>query len=327
MKAGKSNFFLKSIWGMPPWSVILVVSFFVVVVLTYFGYRIFRTPENRSDLPSSTEVKAGESKAQLTFTDGRAVNLFSSSHGELARQGNSQILQCGEGMIFYNTAKTSRVCAGYNIIATPRGGQYSVVLPDGTKVWLNSASWLKYPVCFNANERRVEVSGEAYFTITRDIKRPFVVTVRQGDTSSSGTEEIETLESEFNVRAHSDGSICKTTLIEGDLKIRVGGSEVRLLPGQQYAVEKKKLSIVNGADPLEAFAWKNGLFFFEEAEIQDIMKEVERWYDVGVVYKQSTDHRFNARIPMQVDILTLLQLLENNGWVHFELKGRLVVVR
>ncbi|HVW60106.1 MAG TPA: FecR domain-containing protein [Puia sp.] len=263
-------------------------------------------PPNR---PVFTEVMAGRNKAMLTLTDGRTLALGDATHGELTRQGFTQIMQSGEGALIYRTGKATPAYGGYNVITTPRGGQYSVILSDGTRAWLNNASRLRYPVSFNGRERRVELSGEVYFSIARCAGRPFYIMVG-GDAGYYPTTEMEASGTELDVMAYPDEGVCKVILPGGSVKLKNGGTGL----------------LVTDADPGQAAAWKNGVFSFQGASLQEIMRQAARWYDVDVIFKDSIDQRFTCKIPRQVSMSALLRMLEATGSVHFKLEGRTVIV-
>jgi len=296
------------------------------VLLSYHYYKPIPEPLAMPVICGPSEVTPGGNKAILTLTNGRSLALEGTTYGELAREGFTQILYSGEGTIVYRTGKTTPGCKDYNVITIPPGGQYSVVLPDGSKIWLNNASRLRYPVSFNGRERRVELSGEAYFKIARNAGRPFYVVVGK-HSSSSQTVEMEALGTEFDVKAYPDEGTCKATLFGGNLKLRTGRKALVLQPGQQAEVTPdENLYLKTDQDAEQAAAWKNGLFSFQGASIQEIMRQVARWYNVDVVYKDNIGQRFVGKIPRGVDITTLLSMLEATGWVHFRLKGRTVTV-
>jgi transmembrane sensor len=212
---------------------------------------------------------------------------------------------------------------GYNTISTPRGGQYQVLLPDGSKVWLDAASSLRFPTAFTGGERLVELTGEAYFQIAGDASRPFKVHIPSTST------EIQVLGTDFNVAAYAEEGDIRTTLIGGAVRVTAAGKAAVLEPGQQARVTEggtAALNVVSGVHTDDVIAWKNGLFKFEEASIQSIMRQVARWYDVDVVYDGKVDQQFIGTIPRQVQLSTLLKILESTGWVHFMIQGKKVTV-
>jgi ferric-dicitrate binding protein FerR (iron transport regulator) len=201
------------------------------------------------------------------------------------------------------------------------------VLPDGSKVWLNAASSLRFPTGFAGHERKVELVGEAYFEVAKNAAMPFKVTVKPlpGNTASAPM-EVEVLGTEFNINAYGDETDRRTTLIQGSVKITAGSGQSLLQPGQQARVNTGGLQIMPGVDTDEVIAWKNGLFQFKEANIQSIMRQVSRWYDVEVEYNGNVNQLFFGKIPRRVPVSTVLKILESTGWAHFTIEGKKITV-
>jgi ferric-dicitrate binding protein FerR (iron transport regulator) len=201
-----------------------------------------------------------------------------------------------------------------------------VTLSDGSKVWLNAASSLKYPTAFTGKDRTVELSGEAYFQVAKNVALPFKVNVLRPGQQESLT--IEVLGTEFNVMAYADEADQRTTLIDGAVKVSAADNQISLEPGQQARLKNAGsiLDLIPSVDTDNILAWKNGLFKFQDAPIQDIMRQVSRWYDVEVVYGGKVDQQFIGTIRRQVNISTLLTILESTGWVHFLVDGKKITV-
>jgi ferric-dicitrate binding protein FerR (iron transport regulator) len=219
---------------------------------------------------------------------------------------------------------TEKDAAFYNTITTPRGGQYQVTLSDGTKVWLNAASSIRFPVLFTGNERKVEITGEAYFEVAKNVSKPFKV-----KTISS---EVEVLGTHFNVNAYDDEAVAKTTLLEGLVKVSVpqtgGKLAARFLqPGQQSGITKDgRISVLNNADTEEAVAWKNGRFQFRSADLKSILRQISRWYDVDVVYKGNVDLHFTGQLTRDDYVSKVFDKLALTGEVHFKIEGKKIIV-
>jgi len=273
------------------------------------------------------EIAPGGNRAKLTMADGSQILLDDAAKGELARQGGTRILKLDSGLLSYRSGQSTAATLTYNTISTPRGGQYQVILADGTKVWLNAASSLRFPTSFAGNERLVELSGEAYFHVAKNASSPFRVSVvQQVGAESLG---IEVLGTEFNVMCYADEVDQRTTLINGIVKITYERDVLTLEPGQQVCINSSSpglLDLIPAVNIDEVVAWKKGVFQFHDAPIEEIMREVSRWYDVEVVYSGKVDQQFIGTISRQVKLSTLLKILEATGWVHFTIEGRKITV-
>jgi ferric-dicitrate binding protein FerR (iron transport regulator) len=270
---------------------------------------------------ASAKAKAivpGGNHAVLVLADGSVIKLDSTGNGVVSAQGTITITIKDSGQLIYTSnGQAPDRESGFNTLKTPRGGQYQVVLPDGTKVWLNAATSLKYPAFFAANERKVELNGEAYFEVAKNPKSPFRVIV-------NGKPGVEVLGTHFNMMAYGDEPFMATTLLEGSVKI---GSTI-LKPGQQANVEfaEQKIQVINDIDVNEIIAWKNGKTSFKDASIQTIMRGVSRWYDVDISYEgKIPDKRFKGGLPRDANLSDLLSVLEQSG-IHFRVEGKKITV-
>lgn len=274
-----------------------------------------------------TDLAPGGNKAILRLADGSAIILDSAADGTLSEQGNIKVEKLSNGLLAYTIGGkqlTANDAAFYNTISTPRGGQYQVTLSDGTKVWLNAASSIRFPVFFAGNERRVEITGEAYFEVAKNISKPFKV-----KTTAS---EIEVLGTHFNINAYEDEAAVKTTLLEGMVKVSVPGTGGKntsrfLQPGQQSGISKEgTISVLNNADTEEALAWKNGRFQFKSADIKSILRQISRWYDVDVVYKGNVNLHFTGQLKRDEYVSKVFEKLALTGVVHFKIEGKKIIV-
>ncbi|NRF41970.1 FecR family protein [Pedobacter foliorum] len=264
-------------------------------------------------------ITPGGNKAMLTLADGSKVALTGGAAGKVASQGGVLITKTAKGQLTYINTGSALSSNGYNVIETPKGGQYQVTLPDGTGVWLNAASTLKYPVVFAGGERKVELNGEAYFEVAHNKKLPFRVV--------SNHQTVEVLGTHFNINSYQEEGIQKTTLLEGSVKVSVLKSTSILKPGQQAQVWKNKTIEVSIVDTEEAVAWKNGYFRFHREDIESIMRKVSRWYNVNVEFKGGiSDEKFNGTISRTKNINQVLEMLETTNAVHFKIEGRRVSV-
>lgn len=288
-------------------SILLVAGF---GWLFYDNYR----PDIKQDATYSNNIKPGGNKAYLTLSDGKRIILTDAANGEIARQSGIKVIKTADGQVIYEITEAQKLVKGaaiYNTIETPKGGQYQLKLPDGTKVWLNAASSLRFPTSFAAlKERKVQLNGEAYFEVAKDKNKAFLV--------STVNQVIEVLGTHFNVNSYSDNAGTKTTLLEGAVKITSDKNITKVLkPGQQAEVTDK--IIVSDANTEEAVAWKNGYFMFMNEPIESIMKKISRWYDVEIIYQDKLQNKaLWGTVSRYKDVSEVLKRLELTGVVHFK---------
>ncbi|HEY0176031.1 MAG TPA: FecR domain-containing protein, partial [Pedobacter sp.] len=242
---------------------------------------IFKKPEKPqpghtapSIAKKHTPVLPGGNKAYLTLADGSKIILNDARIGKLATQAGIQVTKAKDGMLIYRLKdkKTTHTDSPDNTITTPSGGQYQLVLSDGTKVWLNAASSLKFPAHFLKGKREVELTGEAYFEVAKNAASPFIV--------KAADQQVLVLGTHFNIKAYQDENTVKTSLLEGRVNISLAGQTATLLPGQEALNRHNGQIGVHEADVEESIAWKKGLFQFNNAGIEEVMKQVARWYNV-----------------------------------------------
>ena len=294
-------------------SVALVILSFSIGIYTYRQYAA--TPSVK--LVEKVDAQPGGNKAVLTLADGKKISLTDAKIGELVEEAGLKISKTADGQLLYETVKNDGAEAipdAHNTIETPNGGQYRVTLPDGSKVWLNAASSLRYPASFiPLQERRVELSGEAYFEIVKDKNKPFLVV--------SGKQTVEVLGTHFNINAYGDEPNVKTTLLEGSIRLKKldNGRSVLLIPGQQAVLEEK--GVVVKKVPLdEAVAWKDGMFRFNNTDLQTIMRQMARWYNVEVAYEGNIDYKgFFGSIERNYTLTEVLEVLKL-GNVNYRLE-------
>ncbi|WP_342647437.1 FecR domain-containing protein [Mucilaginibacter sp. CSA2-8R] len=302
-------------------AVLLVVISFGLLL---FNYTRVNKPQNQfgSVKGGAAQIKAGGNNAYLTLADGTVISLNGAGDGELANRSGIQITKAKDGMLVYkfvNTKGTKPATNEINTITTPRGGQYQVQLADGTKVWLNAETSIKFPVTFNTKHRDVELTGEAYFEVAKNKHQPF--TVHANDT------KVQVLGTHFNVSAY-DRDAVSTTLLEGSVRLVKQNATAMLKPGQNGTTEQNRQDInVQKADIEQDIAWKNGYIIFNDADIKTVMKQAARWYNVDVEYQGSlSDQRYNGKISKYKDITELLTNMELTGTVHFKIEGRRIIV-
>jgi transmembrane sensor len=270
------------------------------------------------------DIAPGGNKAYLTLSNGKKIELGKALNGQLASQSGYTITKTSDGSIAYNLKQHADepIEGLYNTIETPRGGQYQLILPDGTKVWLNAGSSLKYPLDLNmANIRNVELRGEGYFEVAHDKKRPFRV--------ATPLEQVEVLGTHFNINSYADERSEKTTLIEGSVRITALSSQAIkvLLPGQQSQISDHGKLLVTQGDQDAVLAWKNGLFIFEDEDLETVMRKISRWYDVEVDYRDvDKQMTFGGSVSRYDNVSKILKKLEKVGGIHFNIEGRRIIV-
>ena len=295
-------------WGAVA-AAVLAVSFFIL--------RTEMNPQFQSSA-TSFEISPGGNKATLTLADGKVIALDDVSNGDIAAEGNVQVIKL-DGALRYN-ASSDNTEISYNTIQTPRGGKYQLVMSDGTLVWLNAASSLRFPVAFKGNERAVELTGEAYFEVKKSTK-PFKVFLQNGS-------QIEVKGTAFNVNAYNDEEIMKATLVQGKINFLMQGKSQALVPGQQIRVrnEQAEIQVVEDVDVEEEIAWKNDLFIFKGMDVKSIMREISRWYDIDVIYKVKINpETFSGIVSRKSNLSQVLKIMEEGG-VRFEIEGRTIIV-
>lgn len=297
------------------------------ILLLAVGSGIFIYLRQASMLPKiennlAETIKPGSNRAYLTLANGKRIDLTNAKKGELAEQAGIAITKSSDGQLIYTVIERAvNEELHYNTIETPKGGQYQINLPDGTKVWLNANSSLRYPVSFAAQkERRVELLGEAYFEVAKNRELPFRVV--------SNLQTVEVLGTHFNINSYDDEPVTKTTLLEGSVKVTGKGAvgAKTLKPGEQTRMDGNSI-LVSNADVEADVDWKNGDFIFRDENIQSVMRKISRWYDVEVVYDGNVGQNgFGGTISRSKNIGAVLHVLEETGSVHFKLKGRRVTV-
>lgn len=265
------------------------------------------------------EVPPGGNRAMLRLADGTTIALDSAANGRLAQQGNARITKLANGQLAYNTTGVDGQEVLYNTMTTPRGGQYRLTLPDGTQVWLNAASSITYPTAFTEKERKVSITGEAYFEVAASARKPFRVTVQQVEVTVLGTS--------FNISAYTEETAVKTTLLNGAVKVSDRKTSKLLQPGQQAQVNGAgAFTVLEDVDTEETIAWKNGYFQFTDADMPTVMRQLEKWYDIKVTYEGEIPQKsFGGGMQRSLPLSGVLSILEENG-VRFRIEDRNITV-
>ena len=270
--------------------------------------------------PVKANIAAGGNKAVLILDNGSTVTLDSARTGVLTTQGNTRVIKLDGGRLAYAGEGTASNAVLYNTVRTPRGGQYQVALPDGSKVWLNAATTLRFPTAFSGKDRTVDLTGEAYFEVAANKNQPFRVKVKGM--------MIDVLGTHFNVMAYDDEESFHTTLLTGAVRVEEGTEATLLKPGEEarMSLDTKNLTTA-AADTDQVVAWKNGLFQFDGATLETVLRQVARWYDVDVRYEGTIPKHFSGLISRSASLAEVLHVLDKAGKTRFVLEGRTVVVR
>jgi transmembrane sensor len=303
----------------------------ILILATTGGYLWINRPQKElvktADWhPAEHDIAPGGNKAILTLANGQNIILDSVHNGKLSLQGNASVNKTNSDKLVYISMEDSTgTDLVYNILTTPRGGQYQIVLQDGTNAWLNAASSITYPTTFTGKERKVEITGEVYFEVAKNMNMPFKVVL-------PGNEEVEVLGTHFNINAYNDEVAVKTTLLEGSVKVIKDKTTTLLVPGQQaqflnFTSDAGSMKVVKNADLEEVMAWKNGSFRLTSTDIPTIMRQVARWYDVEIVYEKGVPPgHITGEVPRNTSLSKVLDVFETSG-VHFSIEGKKIIIK
>jgi ferric-dicitrate binding protein FerR (iron transport regulator) len=303
---------VRSIPGRYRWGAVAAAAVLVIATGVWLFY-----PRNNQKVAMRAEerpfIAPGMTGAILTLADGRHISLDSAGKGVIATQNGSQAVYGNTGVEYHATGKTGTEMV-YNTIATPRGRQFHFQLPDGSQVWLNAASSIRFPTAFDGAGRRVQVTGEAYLEIARNKDLPFVV--------ESPHAVIDVLGTSFNINAYSEEEVEKVTLLSGSISTAVQGQKIVLKPGQQSQVMSgNKMQVRDGVDTDQAIAWKNGAFNFQNMRLREVLRQLARWYDLDIVYeKEIPNVSFGGEMSRNVPLSELLDGLKDMG-IHFRIEA------
>jgi transmembrane sensor len=303
-----------------------------------------QTAENGKNEPAGiySPIVPGGNKAILTLSDGKTIPLATVQNGNLADQGQMQITKI-DGRLIYTRKPDSDGSLHskdiYNTVTTPRGGEYQITLPDGSKVWLNAASSLRFPIAFAGNERIVELTGEAYFEVnpqeqavakgrnaqnSKIAKTPFIVKI---NTPAGNKNEVEVLGTHFNVMAYTDESAIKTTLVEGKVKVTSGSSIQTIRPGEQARLSEGTISVKN-VEASDVVSWTSGFIPVSGPDVEYTMRQIARWYDVNIIFQgKKPEGSFEGKLPRTASIENVIKLLNvNNIKARLNGKDRTIII-
>lgn len=313
-------------WLLPAAAAVILLLISAGVYLMFSSKT--QTQQQTAKTNPVNDMMPGGNKAILTLADNSSIVLDSASNGTISLQGGIKVQKLENGLLAYvvnGEQVTENDEAFFNTISTPRGGQYHVTLSDGTEVWLNASSSIRFPVVFTGKERKVDITGEAYLEVAKNRSMPFKV--------KAASSEIEVLGTHFNVNAYGDEESIKTTLVEGMVKVSVPSSmrsqetSIILRPGQQSGISKDgRIRVVENADIEEALAWKNGRFQFKSADLKSILRQISRWYDADIVYRGNVNLHFTGHLPRNQNVSKVFEMLALTGEVKFTIEGKKIIV-
>ena len=306
----------------PKWSLLAVASAFLLFVMGEYLYNIYNG--DHQNRPNSHQIvndlPPGTTKAVLTLADGSKIVLNNAVNGNLAKQGSTKILKQGKQLVYKNAGNETKVL--YNTISTPRGGMYQLVLADGSNVFLNSSSSLRFPTSFAGKERRVDMAGEAYFEIARNSSMPFIVNV-------AGKGEVTVIGTHFNVNAYPEEASINATLLEGSVRFSAinSNNSCVITPGEQAELNTNGQIRINSKPDIAVITgWKNGLFIFKGQNIGGIMRQISRWYDIDILYSgEISKETFSGIVSRNSNLLDVLKILQEGG-VIFKIEGKKVEI-
>lgn len=302
-------------------SVAASILFFLSIGFYYWFKTTLPTQNLVTSYSVSQDLPPGGARATLTLADGKKIILDTARNGIIASTNSFKIIKTESGQVVYHSFGTNinkTINTEFNKITTPRGGEYRIIMPDGSKVWLNSASTIKFPGVFNGDSRSVELEGEAYFEIAKNSAMPFKV--------KSKNVEIIVIGTHFNVKAYTNEDLVKTTLVEGSIKIKRGNSSHLLKTGQQAVLIGNETKVLSDIDVEEQIAWKNGLFQFKDAGIEEVMHQAALWYDLNVTFEGNiTEKYLTGKVSRSVNVSEFMNILDYAG-VKFKIEGKHIII-
>ncbi|QNF35657.1 FecR domain-containing protein [Adhaeribacter swui] len=313
---------IRKLWPNP--SIFKYAAVFLLVALSFLAVYVSKKQPNIALHPAISaelpEIKPGKNQAKLTLADGTELILDETKDGILRANDQIKITKLNGRVVYQFMGKPAAGRAlEYHTISTPKGGQYQLSLPDGTQVWLNAASTLRFPVAFTSSERQVTLIGEGYFEVAKNKKQPFRVT--------ANAIIVEVLGTHFNVKAYSEEGVTRTTLLEGSVKVNKAAEGLILKPGFQAITDQEAKIKTTTADLDQVIAWKEGYFQFDNEDFNAIVPQLERWYDVEFTYPPTIGSwKFAGAIPRNTNLNQVLQMLELSGSIKFKQAGRRIMV-
>jgi transmembrane sensor len=301
-------------------SVVAVLSVGAIIYVKYSSKNKPAVVEAKSQAERfKNDVQPAKQSSILELSDGRKVFLDSASNGNLANQGKMNIKKIDDEIIYEFSKSTSSNTVGYNTMTTTKGDQQKLVLSDGSLVWMNAQSSIRFPTSFIGTQRVVEVTGELFFEVAKNKSMPFIV--RHGDVS------VEVTGTKFNCNFYDEEAAGRTTLLTGAVTVKKGNNLIALLPGQQAEVNiEGQIKVNKDADLDEIIAWKNGVFEYSNISIENLMTQLQRWYDIEVKYDKKVNTQFGVKVPRSKPISKILNMLEKTGDIRFKIEANIITV-
>lgn len=311
IKPGPANIYMSK-WRTWRWAAAVLV----LALAGAWALRLVQANKQPPLMAVHTDVAPGSRKAILQLGNGSTIVLDDAQNGVIASQGKTVIKKSANGQLVYDASAAVATEITYNTIATPNGGEYEVILPDGSHVWLNAASSIRFPAAFTGNTRQVEINGEAYLEVVKNAKAPFTVV--------SGKHSVEVLGTAFNIHSYPKDENIATTLIKGSIRIVAGKNTKVLQPGQQSLVSRNAgdIRLAPEVNMEEVLAWRNGKFIFDDTNMKTVVSQLERWYDVSINYTGMEDYRFNGEISRNVSLSKVLKMMELTSNIHYKINDR-----
>lgn len=311
IKPGPANIYMSK-WRTWRWAAAVLV----LALAGAWALRLVQANKQPPLMAVHTDVAPGSRKATLQLGNGSTIVLDDVQNGVIASQGKTVIKKSANGQLVYDASAAVATEITYNTIATPNGGEYEVILPDGSHVWLNAASSIRFPAAFTGNTRQVEINGEAYLEVVKNAKAPFTVV--------SGKHSVEVLGTAFNIHSYPKDENIATTLIKGSIRIVAGKNTKVLQPGQQSLVSRNAgdIRLAPEVNMEEVLAWRNGKFIFDDTNMKTVVSQLERWYDVSINYTGMEDYRFNGEISRNVSLSKVLKMMELTSNIHYKINDR-----
>ena len=300
------------------WPYAAAACLIAVVFFAYFITRVSSNPSGTGTTIAQRAIVPGGYRATLTLSNGEVMELEDANRTSLHLERGTSIQTKRGGEIAYVTT-TELTNVPFNTLTTPRGGQYAITLEDGTRVWLNAASSLRYPVQFVDSNRVVELKGEGFFEVAKNVSKPFIVQL-------SGGEAVRVLGTQFNVKSYVEDEKKEVTLLEGRVQVEASGSQWQLKPGQQAFIGGSGVLLQKVRNMDASVSWKRGSFVFDDASVYELMRQLERWYDVDVVFNTTSKEHFNFTISRGEPLSKVLRLMELTGKIHFKTENKTVYV-
>lgn len=308
---------VRSIWS---WKRISAIAAILIGVLLVGRWLFVATTSTVPQAHVREEISPGKQSATLTLANGTQIHLHETQDGQIVEESGIKISKTQDGQLIYEVVQHTVGTVGQNTLSTTKGETYRIKLPDGTHVWLNAASSISYPVRFaNGGTRTVQLMGEAYFEVAKDPKHPFIVQTKD--------QQVEVLGTHFNVNSYADEPAIQTTLLEGRVQVSSHNQKLQLFPGQQSTLTANGVLRSKQIDATPIIAWTNNEFMFDGDDIESVMRKIERWYNVDVIYQgKKTTEKFGGGISRFDNVQKVLNLLEKTGAVHFKIDGKTLYV-